>query len=429
MAEVLTSPNKTIIMYSMFGMFGEHDSKAGTEESSTSQHEPVTSSATSSATPGTKAGGEDNLDEILEEASAWRAARRAFGFDQTDVSSKSTKPADVPPVNEDLALAAKELGGLGAASSPWELNLGPLSMNSKGVSVKPQLKFGGKAWNIKAEAGVHDVREGLKLNAKAQAFVDIYSTGASVRELHDSIHSETVGLREAIQTVKYLITTTARGTGSAIAFIAEKTGMTSERLTSLLEGEQDASALEDRRPLMLRVKVSSGIGGGAEMRLGWTDTKGFRMVGAGGQVQAGLHMGAKVFAGSHYALTSIKLEIGVGNFDFYYIIPTVGKEKAERMEAEADKTRNVQQKITKAELHAKLVKFYDLNKIENHANTDSVVEKYWDDQDVLNVKLHKKYGANLGGMAEKEEKEEEEKEEEAASLRTDAIEQNKEPSK
>merc|ERR1712224_435648 len=99
--------------------------------------------------------------------------------------------------------------------------------------------------------------------------------------------------------------------------------------------------------MQLRVKVSSGLGGGGEVRLGWTDTHGYRMLGVGGSVQAGLHMGATVFAGMHFALTSIKVEIGVGNFDFYYIIPLFNKAKSEQMLQEALKGTNAKAEIAK----------------------------------------------------------------------------------
>ena len=47
-----------------------------------------------------------------------------------------------------------------------------------------------------------------------------------------------------------------------------------------------------------------------------TSVAGYRMIGVGGKASAGLKVGANVFVGTHWALTSIKIEIGVGNFDF-----------------------------------------------------------------------------------------------------------------
>lgn len=53
--------------------------------------------------------------------------------------------------------------------------MGPLSFGSKGVDVKPQLKVGLQAANVNAELGLGDVRDGLKVVAKAEALVEAQS--------------------------------------------------------------------------------------------------------------------------------------------------------------------------------------------------------------------------------------------------------------
>ena len=227
----------------------------------------------------------------------------------------------------------------------WEVNLGPIAFGNRGLSVKPQLMFGAKWYNFQAEAGLHDLRDGVKVNANAQAYVDAFCQARSIAELHSSIEMNTAGFKEALEAVKWLLSTTVGATGSAVEMMAAKLNMNHEALSKLLHGvHQDQET--DRRPMMLRVKVSTGVGVCGEVRLGWTDhngapalvastqplpptpthctllpclptsVAGYRMIGVGGKASAGLKVGANVFVGTHWALTSIKIEIGVGNFDF-----------------------------------------------------------------------------------------------------------------
>jgi hypothetical protein len=175
---------------------------------------------------------------------------------------KPGKEPEAPSAPE----AQQALGG-----SSWEMNFGPLALSAKGVSVKPQMMLGGKFYNFSAEAGLHDLREGVKVNAKAQAFLDVFAEARSIGELHSSIECNTPGFHEALEAVKWLLNTTAGAAGSAVGIIAEKLNMSSTALAKLLHGDHQDT---DRRPMMLRVKVSTGLGASAEVRLGWTDPKG-----------------------------------------------------------------------------------------------------------------------------------------------------------
>jgi len=71
-------------------------------------------------------------------------------------------------------------------AKPWEVNFGPLSFSDKGIDLKPQFKVGAETTAFKAEAGLSDVRNGLKVSAQAQARIQAQSKGRSLRELRAS---------------------------------------------------------------------------------------------------------------------------------------------------------------------------------------------------------------------------------------------------
>lgn len=211
-----------------------------------------------------------------------------------------------------------------AKPSNWEINLGPLSLGSKGVDLKPQLKLGVETSNFNAEIGVGDVRDGLKLAAKAEGFVDAETQGSSLHELHENIHCDTPGFREALNVAKAIL-----GKGSAtIAKIAHIVGLDEDSLKHIFDGKhQDGSdrvaCKENPKKdwLQLVVNASLGIGASAKVCLGWEDTKGYHMVGVGGEVAQGYALGGNVFAGKHSTGTSMKIILGIGNFDFRYTVP------------------------------------------------------------------------------------------------------------
>jgi hypothetical protein len=211
--------------------------------------------------------------------------------------------------------SSKELADAALSQSTWELNLGPLCLGQHGLSVKPQLMLGAKAWNVKTEFGLHDVRNGLKFNVKTEAFVEILAEGSSLRELHNSIACDRPGFSDALTKVAWILETSSRAGGIALGMIAERLRLSQRHLTRLLNGSS-------RRKMMLRVLISSGLGLDGELRLGWTDTKGYRMIGVGSGAQLGLNFGASIFAGNHFENTSIKIQISVSNFEFAYVVPT-----------------------------------------------------------------------------------------------------------
>mmetsp|Transcript_93580 Transcript_93580/g.202369 ORF Transcript_93580/g.202369 Transcript_93580/m.202369 type:complete len:259 (+) Transcript_93580:120-896(+) len=206
----------------------------------------------------------------------------------------------------------------------WEVNLGPLSFGSKGVELKPQLLVSVDAANFAVEAGIHDVRDGLKVSAGAEVRVTAKAEGASIPELHKNIKCETPGFREALEKSKDIMDFGGSKASAACKQIAKMLGIPEARLQKIMDGKTTGGG-----PMKLGVKVATGVGAGAEVRLGWEDTQGYHMVGVGGEAKAAVNVGANLFAGKHKDGTSIKVIVGVGNFTFEYVLPTSKQDAAE----------------------------------------------------------------------------------------------------
>lgn len=194
--------------------------------------------------------------------------------------------------------------------SKWEINLGPLSFGSKGIDLKPQLKIGAQTSGLKAEAGLSDLRDGLKFSAKAEASLDAVAEGKTLKELHASIQLEQPGFREALAAAQQMLDSGAQ----SLAGIAESLGVPVMLLESSLSGKSLGT-------MKLKVTAQVGIGMSAQVCFGWEDTKGYHMVGVGGKASAALSVGGNVFAGRHSSGESAKIILGIGNFKFDYIFP------------------------------------------------------------------------------------------------------------
>ncbi|CAE8584510.1 unnamed protein product [Polarella glacialis] len=219
-------------------------------------------------------------------------------------SGSGTSPGQGAP--KDSAPSSSSKGG-------WELSLGPLSLGSKGVELKPQFKVGAQVANFKAEAGLGDLRDGVKLGAKAEASVEAQAEGQSLAELHENIRCDTAGFRQALATAKQLL---GRGSG-ALRQVAQTLGLKEGQLEEALTGKLK---LPGSPPMILKVKAALGIGAGAQVCLGWCDTKGYHRVGIGGGAASAVEMGGSVFAGRHSSGASCKVILGIGNFTFEYTI-------------------------------------------------------------------------------------------------------------
>lgn len=225
-----------------------------------------------------------------------------------------TEPCNVPVCPEqarDFGWDAKFL-----AAKMGEVNVGALSVGRDGLEVKPQFKFGIESEHVAAGIGVGDVRDGLKVGATASAFVDANAEGHNVVELNQNIHCDSEGFQEALEAAKQLIEHQAE---TALQ-IAEAIGMDPGHMEQVLVGETNANG--DLAKLHVRASVDVGVS--AEVRLGWCDTKGYHMVGAGGRAAAGVSGRVSFFAGKHSSGTKVKIILMISNFSFEYTLPVAG---------------------------------------------------------------------------------------------------------
>jgi len=156
----------------------------------------------------------------------------------------------------------------------WNLDLGPISISSKGVQAKPQCLLGGHCGNFHTSTGVGDVREGLKLIAEADMRQDFSARGDSLGEFLKELKASD-GLADDLL-------------NPVISKLDAVTSLVLEMLGVDISGRCRVEG-------SLTLKV--GVGLGAHVALGWQDPDGFYMVGAGGNAAAGLHLSFAVFAG------------------------------------------------------------------------------------------------------------------------------------
>merc|ERR1712183_99668 len=117
--------------------------------------------------------------------------------------------------------------------------------------------------------------------------VDAQSEGRSVHELNEKIHCDTAGFREALNTAKKLLSSSASEANSVFSKLAEMLGMERSELERHFGKSCDADLagepIDERDLMKLKVKAHVGMGVSAEVCLGWCDTKGYHMVGVGGE--------------------------------------------------------------------------------------------------------------------------------------------------
>lgn len=184
-----------------------------------------------------------------------------------------------------------------ATSDSWGVDLGPLSVGTDGVNVRPALLLGVHKGNMDVHAGVSDLRggEGLKVGASMDVKQTFKATGSSLTDFLVSLRAEDESrLADLLNPILAHI-------DSVVAAVLKRTGV-------------DVSG-PARVEGTLQVKV--GVGAGAAVALGWRDAEGYRMVGAGGDVAALVSLGASVFAGVKDVRRprDVKLQIGGSNFE------------------------------------------------------------------------------------------------------------------
>ena len=148
-----------------------------------------------------------------------------------------------------------------ASLMPWNVNFGPLTIGDKGVDVRPKMDFGIEYGNFSINAGVGDVRDSLSLGVDANVNQRFRASGW--------------GLKEFLHNLK------------------AQDGIADEYINPLLE-ESNKIVAEVLRLIDMDIrgahidgvmKVESGIGIHGSASLGWQDTEGYHMVGAGGKVR------------------------------------------------------------------------------------------------------------------------------------------------
>jgi len=143
---------------------------------------------------------------------------------------------------------------------PWNVSFGPLSITDKGVEVCPKMDFGVEFSNFHCNAGVGDVRNGLSLGAEGQFQQLFHGTGSSLEEFLRSLKAQD-GVADGI--INPLIHQSNR----IISEVLRLVGMD-------IRGANIDGVM----------KLATGFGVHGAAALGWQDTEGYNMVGAGGTV-------------------------------------------------------------------------------------------------------------------------------------------------
>jgi len=201
-----------------------------------------------------------------------------------------------------------------------KVDAGPLSLDSSGLHVKPQMKVAAECRFAKVEFGVDDLRNGLRFAAQAELRVVAESDGYSKDELHANIKSNTPGLKQALELAKKILSKKSDlPEGGEVEPQAEQLatslGMSTDDLDKVFSGRMA------RQKMHLKVQADVNVGGSVDARLGWCNTDGYHMLGLGAGAAIGASISFKLFAGKHKSGNSMKIIIGVSNFTFEYTFP------------------------------------------------------------------------------------------------------------
>jgi len=201
-----------------------------------------------------------------------------------------------------------------------KVDAGPLSLDSTGLHVKPQMKVAAECRFAKVEFGVDDLRNGLRFAAKAELRVIAESEGYNKDELHANIKSTTPGFKQALELVKKILAKKGEvPEGDEVEPHAERlaasVGMSTDDLDKVLSGHVS------KHKMHLKVQADLSAGGSVDARLGWCNTEGYHMVGLGAGAAIGADFSFKLFAGKHKTGKSMKVIIGLSNFTFEYTFP------------------------------------------------------------------------------------------------------------
>jgi len=174
----------------------------------------------------------------------------------------------------------------------WSLNLGFLELDSSGITAKPKFDFGANIDGHGFNAGIGDLRDGIKIGASAGSSQKATAEGSTIEEFVRRLKFEGQIARALdINKIVRLIT-------RALADVTRMTG-----IDGLVGGHVKIKGTCD---------ATLGVGVGGEVALGWEDHDGYNMIGGGGKVLAG----ATVMAGTD-KYDNVKLIIGAAYGPFF----------------------------------------------------------------------------------------------------------------
>lgn len=149
----------------------------------------------------------------------------------------------------------------GTGGMPWNVNLGPLAISDKGVDVRPKMDIGVAYGNFYCNAGVGDVRDSLSFGLDAN--------------VNQQFHASGIGLKQFLANLK------------------AQDGIADDYINPLMQ-QSNKIVAEVLRLIDMDIrgahidgvmKMETGFGFHGSASLGWRDTEGYHMVGAGGKVR------------------------------------------------------------------------------------------------------------------------------------------------
>jgi hypothetical protein len=144
---------------------------------------------------------------------------------------------------------------------PWNVNFGPLAVSDKGVDMRPKMDFGLAYNNFCANAGVGDVRDSLSFGVDANVHQNFHATGIGLKQFLGNLKAQD-GIADD------LINPLMRHSNRIVAEVLRLINMD-------IRGAHIDGVM----------KLESGFGFHGSASLGWRDTEGYHMVGAGGKVR------------------------------------------------------------------------------------------------------------------------------------------------
>jgi len=177
------------------------------------------------------------------------------------------------------------------------VNLGPLEVNKHGATIKPKFNIGVNVRGASVNAGILDVRDGLKGSVEA-AIQKTYKT--ECHQLAECFRS--LKARSKAPGVDHLILGAARMLG---------------KLGEVLKLNKVGS---NTKKIEAQVAVGTSVGVSGELYLGWKDTKGWHMIGAGVGMSFGPKIEGKLRFGYHKVEKKARIGGSITTVDFDVIL-------------------------------------------------------------------------------------------------------------